>query len=263
MKKTLASCMTCLLVLGTFAVVAGCGGGNGGSGGGIEDVTWVLDSYRLDGTMTDVPPDMRIDAVFAAGRVSGFSGVNTYWAAYEVSGSSLTIDMPASTMMAGPEPLMAVEQAYLSALQEAASFTATQDELVVFADGGGDLLTYTKEEAPPLTGVTWQVTGYNNGRQAVVSLIEGSELNVVFSEDGTVSGSSGVNTFSGSYTVDGGRISIGPLATTLMAGDPALMEQEAAFLAALESVSAYGIRGSELELRSEDGALAVTCTQGS
>jgi heat shock protein HslJ len=258
MKRLAVPCTICLLVLGVVAIVAGCGS-EGGTGGQLEGVNWVLRSYEDGGTMSDLPGDVRIDALFDEGRVSGSSGVNTYSASYEISGSSLTIGPAVVTMMAGPEDVMAIEQAYLAALQRTASFAASADMLTIYDGGGMELLAYSKEEAPSLTGTTWKVTGYNNGKGGVVSAIVSSELTAVFSADGTVSGSSGVNTFSGEYALDGDQITMGPLAATEMASeDPKLMEQEAAYLAALQSASKFNIRGNRLELRREDGALAVS-----
>jgi len=249
-----------VLVVASLAVLlVGCGGSQAGSGGELEGVQWVLETYASKGATPEVPADVRIDALFERGTVSGSSGINTYTASYELSGAELTIGLAASTLMAGPEDVMAVEQEYLAALQEAASFTASGGSLTIFDKDGNEILAYVEEEAPSLTGTEWSVTGYNNGKEAVVTPVAGSELTALFSEDGTVSGSSGVNTFSGEYTVENLKITIGPLASTMMASsDPALSEQEAAYLAALQSAARFTIRGNELELRREDGALAVS-----
>jgi heat shock protein HslJ len=56
----------------------------------------------------------------------------------------------------------------------------------------------------------WEVTGYNNGRQAVVSPQTGTRLTLMF-QDGLVSGSSGCNRFHGSFTVEENRLTIHPL----------------------------------------------------
>lgn len=258
MKRLTALCTICLLVLGAIVLAAGCGS-DGGTGGQLEGVNWVLRSYDDGGSMSDLPGDVRIDALFAGGEVSGSSGVNTYSASYELSGSSLTIGAVASTMMAGPDDAMAAEQAYLAALQRAASFEATEDMLTIYDGEGVELLAYDMVETPSIAATAWKVTGYNNGKGGVVSAIVGSELTAVFSEDGTVSGSSGVNTYSGEYALDGNEITIGPLVATEMASeDPRLMEQESAYLAALQSAAVYTIRGNTMELRREDGALAVS-----
>jgi len=108
-----------------------------------------------------------------------------------------------------------------------------------------------------LPGTSWNVTSYNNGKGGVTTLVEGSQLTLEFGDDGTVSGSAGVNTFNGPCTVDGDAIEIGPLATTKMAGDPELMEQEQAYLKALEASTRWNVASGKLELRDADGAAMV------
>jgi heat shock protein HslJ len=48
-----------------------------------------------------------------------------------------------------------------------------------------------------------------------------------------------------------------------MACEPEVMQQEAAFLAALQGATAVRREGERLELRTADGALAVTATAAS
>ena len=111
-----------------------------------------------------------------------------------------------------------------------------------------------------LAGTAWEVTGFNNGRQAVVSVLAGTSLTATFGEDGRVAGSAGCNQYNASFTTDGDKITIGPAASTRrFCAEPAgVMEQEAQFLAALQTAATYTPRGDMLELRTADGALAVT-----
>jgi heat shock protein HslJ len=159
-------------------------------------------------------------------------------------------------MMACEEPVMNQEQAYFKALTDSKSFTATAETLTLL-DSGGKVLAEYKAVSQDLAGTSWMVNSYNNGNQAVVSVLEGSELTAEFASDGTLSGSSGCNTFTGGYTVDGEKITIGPLATTMMACEEDLMNQEAQYLAALQSAAVYSIDGNTLQLRTADDALAA------
>jgi hypothetical protein len=88
--------------------------------------------------------------------------------------------------------------------------------------------------------------------------IPGSEITAVFA-DGEVSGSAGCNTYRGSYrstrAAGGNTVEFGPLATTRMACDEALMEQEGLYLAALESATAYTIEGFALQITYPGGTL--------
>lgn len=76
-----------------------------------------------------------------------------------------------------------------------------------------------------------------------------------FGADGSLSGSSGCNRFTGRYEVSGNTITVAePLASTMMACDEAVMAQEAAFLAALQGVQTFELDGESLTLtgRGED-----------
>lgn len=111
-----------------------------------------------------------------------------------------------------------------------------------------------------LAGTAWQVTGYNNGRQAVVSVLNGTELTMEFPADGRVAGSAGCNRYTGTFKQDGGTLSFGPAAATRrMCVEPeGILEQEQRFLKALETVATARQEADRLELRTADGAMAVT-----
>jgi heat shock protein HslJ len=111
-----------------------------------------------------------------------------------------------------------------------------------------------------LAGTAWIVNGYNNGRQAVVSVLNGTELTMEFSADGRVAGSAGCNRYTGSFKQDGKTLSFGPAAATRrMCVEPeGVMEQEQQFLKALETVTTARQEADRLELRTADGAMAVT-----
>jgi heat shock protein HslJ len=115
-------------------------------------------------------------------------------------------------------------------------------------------------EPVSLEGSSWQVIGHNNGIQAVVSFIIGTEITANFGEDGTLSGSAGCNNYNATYEVDGDNISIGPAAATRMfcQESEGIMEQEVQFLAALETASTYLIEVDNMEMRTAEGALAAT-----
>jgi heat shock protein HslJ len=143
-------------------------------------------------------------------------------------------------------------------LVAAKSFTVGGDQLTLSDADGDELATY-QAQSQNLEGTSWQVISYNNGKQAVVSVVAGSELTADFGTDGRLTGSTGCNNYNGEYKVDGNKITIGPLASTMMfCNDPAgVMDQETQFLAALQSAATYKLEGNRLELRTQDGALAA------
>ena len=212
--------LTIAIAIGAIAVAtAACsatGGSSakpaGGTGGTIEGVTWRLSSFAVSGKTTDIPQGVIVDATFASGRVSGSSGCNAYSGPAIVTGATLKIGPLAGTLMACTGPGGDVETAYLPLLTAATSFTANADALTLFDASGAPTLIYAAGAANPLEG-EWNVTGYNNGKEAVTSPVSGTTLTATFTGD-TVEGSAGCNDYSGPYKLDGDKVAIGPLVTT-------------------------------------------------
>lgn len=154
------------------------------------------------------------------------------------------------------------EAEYLKALGEIRNFTVAGDHLSL-KDSGDQVVLVYRAQSQDLSGTAWDVTGYNNGNQAVTSVLAGTALTAAFGPDGTIAGHSGCNQYSGPYNIDGNQITIGPLTSTRKAcSDPAgVMEQEIQYLTALQSAATYTIEGNTLELRTQDGALAADLTK--
>jgi heat shock protein HslJ len=229
----------------------------------LEDVTWQLTEFvSSDGAAAT--PVAETTLTFQDGQVGGSTGCNSFSAAYTVDGQKLTVEQGMSTMMACEEPIMAQEQAVLANLNQAASYEIVDNQLHILDAAGKVVLTFEQQVSAALTGVTWQATNYNNGKQAVVNVLDGTEITALFAEDGTLSGKAGCNNYTASYTVDGNQISIGPGATTrMMCAEPAgIMEQEAAYVAALETAATYTIQGDVLELRTAEDALVARFVVG-
>ena len=246
------------LLAASVGTVAAAGGGTGGN---LQGTAWVLTRYQSSSGITEsVPSGVRTDATFDATTVHGSGGCNRYTGPYTQSGASLTFGQLATTMMACPDPQATVEAAYYAALAKSATYTATADSLVIFDAAGAEILAFAAEAATPLAGpATWVATSYNNGKDAVVSVIADTAPTAVFGTDGTVSGNATCNRYFGPYTTTGSAIKIGPLGSTMMAcPDTAQQDQETAYLAALQASTTYSISGSTLELRDAKGALQVS-----
>ncbi len=101
-----------------------------------------------------------------------------------------------------------------------------------------------------IAGKEWTLTALNGKNVAA-----GKPPSIRFA-DGRVPAFGGVNRLSGTYTMDDHAVSFGALVSTRMAGDPALMEQEADLAKALAAVDALQLAGSELALTSKDTVVA-------
>ena len=197
-------------------------------------------------------------ARFEGGRVAGFSGCNRFTGGYTVDRDRLTIGNLAGTMMACPEPAMAVEKAFLAAFSGAQVVKQEGGRLTLAPAAGGTPLQFEVEPKPALAGIEWDVTGYNNGRQAVVGPLLGTRLSILF-KDGKVSGSSGCNSFRGPFKADGNALSIGPLATTRkLCSAEGVMAQEREFIAALQTATTWAIDRGMLDVHRKDGERVLT-----
>jgi heat shock protein HslJ len=105
------------------------------------------------------------------------------------------------------------------------------------------------EGIAPLWGTEWQLEAI--GKQAVVAQ---SKASLRFEQNGQVAGHGSCNRFSGAATVTGSRMSIGPLASTKMACMGPAMDQESAYLGALEKATRFEMQGKDLLIHSSEPA---------
>ncbi len=129
----------CILAL------AGCGQ----AGGPLDGTSWRLVGWTLSSLH---PLDFTITARFAEGRISGSAGVNSYGGPYKTgpgpltggsgAGDAFAAGPLAVTAMAGPEPAMRAEKAYLTLLGQARSFQVTGGRLTLYDQGGNESLLF-------------------------------------------------------------------------------------------------------------------------
>lgn len=230
----------------------------------LEGTRWTLVSYQdSTGATVDAIPGVDAAIQFADGSVGGTAGCNSFSGSYTTDGNTLTIGPMASTMMACLENnIMEQEAAVQANLPAAATYTIEGDTLTIANADGETTLTFQATEPISLTGTNWVATSYNNGNEAVVSLIADSTITADFGEDGTLSGNAGCNQYTTSYTVDGDAITIQPAASTMMfcESPEGVMDQETLYLQALSTAATYQIDGTTLTLRTAEGAMVANYT---
>ncbi len=123
---------------------------------------------------------------------------------------------------------------------------------------------YSQLSPATLVGPSWHVTAINNGKEAVVSTLEGTEVTATFGKDGTLTGSAGCNQYSAGYQLSGDTVHIDPpAATRKLCSTPAgVMQQETAYLKALETVTQVEVSAGGITLRDANGATQVTLAEG-
>ncbi|HEX5013313.1 MAG TPA: META domain-containing protein [Candidatus Limnocylindrales bacterium] len=242
-------------VIALVALVAACSpAAPDANGGQLEGTDWVLRSYDLGGTLTIVPDTQYVDAEFRSNRVNGFSGCNTYNARYRAGARTLFISKASVTLMACAEESMALEQAYLGLLDSSRFFGIRRNTLTIYSGLGSPILVYDAAPRNPLRG-EWQVSAFANGN-TVTSLLPGTDIDVAFGI-ASVGGFSGCNSFSGTYGTNGNVVRVSPLATTRVACDQPIMDQETAFLKALQGSAFIEVRANAVNLTDVGGSILV------
>jgi len=219
----------------------------------LTDTNWVLVSYGDPASPQAVPADTVITAVFSAdGYVSGSSGCNQYNATYTVRDQQMMIGPVAMTQMACPTG-MDIEQAYLSSLGTAQQYAIQGLELTITYNQGAGVLTYSAASAP-LEYSLWTLLMMNGQPVAAETPITAVFTPGETPDAGVISGSSGCNTYSAGYTLDGNNLTVQPAAMTMMACATG-METEQAYLQALQTSTTYEIFADKLVLTNPTGNL--------
>lgn len=102
-----------------------------------------------------------------------------------------------------------------------------------------------KRAVPPppssLVGTQWRLESLA-GRPA----LDGVEATLEFPEAGRIAGNGSCNRFDGAATITGERMQMGAIAATRMACEPARMDQENRYLAALGAAERIAMDGARL-----------------
>ena len=143
MRRSLTATFVALAAVAALLAVSGCGGSET-TAPTLDGTAWRLTEWTLSSLD---PNDFTITAKFADGKISGMSAVNNCAGAYtEGFGDAFSVGELAGTMMAGPEPDMRAEAAYLELLSQAKSYKLDDGGLTLFDQNGNQSLIFTAEE---------------------------------------------------------------------------------------------------------------------
>jgi len=109
-----------------------------------------------------------------------------------------------------------------------------------------------------LDATSWKLESYADAAGDLVDALPDSVVTLNFQAE-QVSGNASCNNYSGTYQTTGSKIEFGPMAATrkLCAQPLGIMEQENAYLAALEATAEYDLKGNVLELKDEQGEVIL------
>lgn len=108
-----------------------------------------------------------------------------------------------------------------------------------------------------MTGTEWRLVSFGpTGSET--NLVAGTTVTLKFGEDGRASGSTGCNSYGGTYQVRGDNISFGRLISTKRAClDQNANQQESRFLSALEAANRFRLSSNRLTILSDRGRNAL------
>ncbi|MGW0016705.1 META domain-containing protein [Rhodococcus sp. NPDC003382] len=191
------------------------------------------------------------------GRIAATAGCNRAVGEVDLADGVLRTDRLASTMMACPPPKDGAD-AWLTGLFDAdPQWSVDGDVLTLTGDAVTVSLTDKKVVDPdrPLTGTEWVATTMYTPDATVTSVaLERSAPSLLVDEDGSVSGSTGCNRFTGTAQIGDGTLTFGPLATTRMAcPDPEVAAVENHVLAVLAGETVYEIDAATMRITAPNG----------
>jgi len=106
-------------------------------------------------------------------------------------------------------------------------------------------------------GITWRLFSYSDGKGGTMYVIGDQAVTALFRADGQVSGSSGCNQYTATYTANRSSIHITPGITTLMACSPVVMDQETSYLTLLFKAATYNVSGDTMLFYDSTGTLIL------
>lgn len=111
----------------------------------LENTPWILRSFAQQKELNSLLDVYQVTAFFNPedNTLSGTTGCNNYFTSYTVDGDQLTLNTAiAVTRKMCPEPQMALENAYLAALENIASYEMTCNAMEILDGEGNSLLVF-------------------------------------------------------------------------------------------------------------------------
>lgn len=221
----------------------------------LDNNPWLVTAIAdEDGELAPVIEGTTPDIHFGDGQVSGDGSCNRFFGPYEATGGGeLRFGELGTSMRACLEAVMDQEQAFLEALDAVDSYSIAGDVLELRS--GSEVMVLFEAIPTSLANSEWRLTALDNGHQAVVGVVDGTEITATFTEDGTLAGSSGCNSYRATWEAGEGTISIGPaMGTKKLCPGEGVMDQEARYLEVLGLVTTFRMDATRLELFDDDGA---------
>jgi heat shock protein HslJ len=215
---------------------------------GLSGTTWTIDT--VTGAHAPAASTIRFDA---DGTVSGSAGCDSYRGPWSLDpdGIVLHIGPLLATRVACDQGVRDMESAYLAALEDVIGYKTPGGASLVLTTATDVSLSYDPPAVPSLTGTTWSLTEVLG-----TPFAELAPVNILFSDDGTLTGFGGCALYSGSFQLRGDTLTIEDITG---GGSPgcqrSVSDFEVSFLAILPFVQRMSFAGVDLLLWSGEQPL--------
>ena len=208
--------------------------------GTLEGTRWVMESLGGKSSAPGVETTLEF---LAGGRIAGRGGCNRYTGSGKFSGVDLLeIGPVASTRMACAKPEMSEqEDAYFKALSSVKSWRREAGALLLAFGNSSEPIRFRLAHSSQLEGA-WLLEDLNGK-----GVLDRVQPILEFRANGQIGGRGGCNSYGGKAELKANNeLEIGSLASTLMACNPAVDNQEREFLRALTKAKSWRLDGSLL-----------------
>lgn len=209
---------------------------------------WQLESGVLAGEPITIVSSHPITMTLGDGEIGGTAACNSYGGEYRLSGSEFSIEggVSVTEMACMPPEAMESEGTYLDALAGVETVELGNEELILRgADTELRFVPLPRVPTADLTGTVWVLDGLIQG-DTVTSPVTGTEpATLELFTDGSLIGSTGCRTISGTYEVIGAEVQFTNWGADGECGDE-LSSQDSRVISALEGGFRVEIDGNRM-----------------
>lgn len=201
----------------------------------LNGTSWELVQIQRKGKNAVIPKESNITINFTKNRIGGFSGVNNYDGQYKIKNNSILSASVATTLMAGPEEKMDIEQSFFDILQSFPKINYNRTSLIL-RNNKGEVWTFkVMDLSKKIHNTKWKLVNMAGKDISSFFLQYEDGITLFFNENG-INGNAGINNYFGNYKITGNIIEIAGIGATKMAGSQNLMKIETEYLSLLEKV---------------------------
>lgn len=220
---------------------------------------WELERGTFDGELIEVPEGSRITMTIEGSDLGGTAACNHYGGTFELDGWSISIGALSMTEMACDEPTMSAEAAFLAALADVD--TVERSRSLVLTGPASELRFMILAPVPEaeIVDTAWRLDSLIGGD--AVSSVAGEPATLELASGGTLSGSTGCRSFSGTYAIAGDEVEVTQLTTDLRPCPRELAAQDGHVIGVLEGGVTASVEGNRLTVMSGVDGLAYVADE--